>query len=127
MKKLIIIALALSLGACAQLQKLETAYEVVTEATVTPKQIYIAANTFDGVQATATNYLNYCRPRLTEEVCSADNRRIVIKAVRSGRAARNQLETYLDKNNPAPSTIYNVLIAAITTLNSSAATKVNVQ
>lgn len=125
MKKLILaLGIVLSLGACAELQKLRTVYQEVSSATVTPQQIYIAANTFDGVQATATQYLNYCRANLTTAICSADNRRIVIRGVRAGRAARNQLETYLTQGTAAPAAIYNTLVAAITNLQQSAATKV---
>lgn len=119
------LLLALSVTGCAQLQKLQTVYQEVSSATVTPQQVYIAANTFDGIQATATQYLTYCRANLTVALCSADNRRIVIRGVRAGRSARNQLETYLSQSTPAPSAIYNTLVAAITNLQQSAATKVS--
>lgn len=114
MKKLIILALAISLGACAQLK---TVYSVVTDTYVTPTQVIVAANSFDALEGTATQYLVYCKSNLTKPACSADNRRGVIKYVRAGRAARNQLETYIVQNANAPSAIYNALIAAINQLN----------
>jgi len=116
MKKLLILVLALSLGACANLK---TAYQVITEASVSPTQIVVAANAFDALEGTATQYLVYCKANLTTPVCSADNRRSVIKYVRSGRAARNQLETYVAAGNAGPAGLYNTLITAINSLNSS--------
>ena len=59
MKKLLfVIPLALSLGACASLQK---TWDMVTGATVSPTQILVAANAFDAGEASATQYLLYCR------------------------------------------------------------------
>jgi hypothetical protein len=114
---------AISLGGCAsELQKLKTVYSVVTETTVSPSTIIVASNSFDALEATATQYLTYCKTNLSTSACSADNRRTVIKAVRAGRAARNQLETYVTNNTAAPSAIYNTLVAAINALNTSAAT-----
>lgn len=113
---------SLALGGCAsELQKLHTVYSIVTETTVSPSTIIVAANSFDALEATATQYLSYCKANLSTSACSADNRRTVIKAVRAGRAARNQLETYVTNNTAAPSAIYNTLVAAINTLNTSAA------
>ena len=118
MKKLLILVLALSLGACANLK---TAYQVITEASVSPTQIVVAANAFDALEGTATQYLVYCKANLATPVCSADNRRSIIEYVRSGRAARNQLETYISAGNAGPSRLYNTLITAINSLNSSPA------
>jgi len=115
MKRLaLILALALTLSACANLK---TVYQVITEASVSPTQIIVAANAFDALEGTATQYLVYCKSNLATPVCSANNRRSVIKYVRSGRAARNQLETYVTVGNAGPSGLYNTLIAAINQLN----------
>lgn len=115
-RSLILCAVALSLGGCANLQRLETALAT----TVPPKAILVAANTFDALEGTATNYLIYCKANLAQPVCSADNRRIVIRSVRKGRGARDQLEVYITQQTPAPAKLYNVLITAITSLQSSA-------
>jgi len=120
-KILVIIALAVSLGACAQLQKLEQAYTFVSGSTVPPQAVVVAANTFDGLQGTATQYLIYCKANLSQPICVATNRRNVIRYVRAGRAARNQLESYIAQGASAPATIYNTLIAAISSLQASAA------
>ncbi len=115
MKRLaLLLALALTLSACANLK---TAYQVITEASVSPTQIIVAANAFDALEGTATQYLVHCKSNLATPVCSANNRRSVIKYVRSGRAARNQLETYVAVGNAGPSGLYNTLIAAINQLN----------
>ncbi len=115
MKRLaLVLALALTLSACANLK---TAYQVITEASVSPTQIIVAANVFEALEGTATQYLVYCKSNLATPVCSADNRRSVIKYARSGRAARNQLETYVATGNAGPSGLYNTLIAAINQLN----------
>lgn len=120
-KVLLLLLLALPLGACAQLQAARTAYSIATETTIPPQTVIVAANAFNAVQATATQYLIYCKSNLATKVCSADNRRNVIKYVRVGRAARNQLEASVASNGAAPATIYNTLIAAINQLNASAA------
>lgn len=123
----IVLALAFVLSGCAgDLQKLQTVYTIVTESTVSPTAIVVAANSFDAIEATATQYLVYCKANPAQPVCSADNRRVVIRAVRSGRSARNQLETYITQQTPAPAPVYNVLITAINTLQASVASKAGV-
>src|SRR6266403_3197868 len=119
MKRLFVIGLlAFSLAACANLKNV---YTMITDASVSPTQIIVAANAFDALEGTATQYLVYCKGNLSVSICSADNRRSVIKYVRSGRAARNQLETYVSAGTAGPSALYNTLIAAINSLNSSPA------
>src|SRR6266446_4203788 len=68
---------------------------------------FIANTRASIMAATATQYLVYCKANLTTAICSADNRRSVIKYVRSGRAARNQLETYVAAGNAGPAGLYN--------------------
>jgi len=121
MKKLVIaLALAAALSGCAALQKLESVYQDVSGATVSPQTVYVAVNAFDAAKATATQYFNYCRTNLTMPICSANNRRTVLKYVRAGTAARNQLETYLQAGSSAPSAIFNTLKAALDSLQTSA-------
>jgi hypothetical protein len=118
MKKILILVLVLGLGACAQLK---TAYQLVTDTAVSPTQIIVAANSFDALEGTATQYLVYCKSNLAVPACSAANRRAVIKYTRAGRAARNQLETYIVQNANAPSAIYNSLVSAINSLSATPA------
>jgi len=117
-KLLLILALSGSIAGCANLRNV---YTMITEATVSPTQIIVAGNAFDALEGTATQYLVYCKANLSTSICSADNRRNVIKYVRSGRAARNQLEVYVTSGNAGPSAIYNTLIAAINSLNATPA------
>lgn len=117
------LAAALTLAGCAgELQKLQTVWTVVNGATVSPKAILVAANSFDALERTAAKYLDYCRPRLSEPICSAGNRRVVIRAVREGRGARDQLEVYISGQTPGPARLYNILIGALNTLTASPAT-----
>jgi len=121
MKKLIsafIIIFTLA-GCSGELSKLRAVYTIVTEATVSPQAVLVAANAFNAIEGTATQYLIYCKSNLSTSACSADNRRGVIKYVRTGRAARNQLEASIATNASAPSAIYNTLVAAINFLNAA--------
>ncbi len=122
MKKLLALSLALSLGGCAsEMAKLQTIFSVVTQASVSPQAIIVTANAFDALEAGATQYLTWCKTNLTTSACSAGNRRIVIKAGRSGRAARNQLEPYITNGTAGPKAIYDTLSAAVDQLKSSQA------
>ena len=113
-KLLLIIPLALSLGACASLQ---TAWSVVTGTTVSPTQIIVAANAFDAGEASATQYLLFCRATVpAPSYCALSTRQTVIKSVRAGRVARNQLEPYIVSGTAGPAAIYNTLIATVQSL-----------
>lgn len=118
MKRLIpIVLLALSLAGCASLQGI---YTLATTATVPAGTVVIAANSFDALKATAINYGNYCvAQKFPQPVCSADNRRTVIKSVNAGTAARIQLEASINTGQPAISTVYNTLVSAVNALTAS--------
>ena len=117
MKKILILAAfvaAATLGGCANLKN---AFAVLSAASVTPQQIVIAGNSFDALETTATQYLNYCKSvAYKPQPCALGNRKPVVAAVRSGRAARNSLEPYVTSGLAGPAALYNTLIAAITTL-----------
>jgi hypothetical protein len=122
MKKIsVTIALltTIGLGGCASLQ---TAWSVITSASVTPQQIIVAANAFDGFEATATQYLTYCKTNTTVSACTLATRQKVVAAVKAGQAARNQLEPYVVSGSAGPSTIFNTLVAAINVLQTSVPT-----
>jgi hypothetical protein len=109
----IVIALALAVAGCANLQ---TEWKVITSASVSPQQIIVAANAFDAAEATATQYLLYCKANKGTPQCALSNRRAVVTGVRSGRSARNALEPYIVSGGAGPSGIYNTLVSAISTL-----------
>lgn len=119
------LCLATVVAGCSTLNsditKLRQVYTVVTETTVPPSTVIIVANAFDAIKATAVNYGKYCiQGKFVDPICSAENRRKVIQFVRSGTTARSQLELSITTNTPAASTLYNVLIAAVNGLQSSA-------
>lgn len=120
MRKLMLAAaMALAISGCTQLQNV---WDTVTSASVTPTTVIIAANTFDALEATATNYLRL--PKCTGSngpVCrDPAATKQIIPAVRAGRVARNNLEQFF-KDHPGqlgPSGLYQALTAAINTLQS---------
>lgn len=116
MKKLLLLGL-LALGGCSTLQNV---YTIATTATVPASTVVIAANSFDALKATAVNYGNYCvTQKFPQPICSAANRRTVIKAVNAGTAARVQLEASINTGQPAIATVYNALVGAVNTLTAS--------
>ena len=120
MKKLLVLVIAFSLAGCAtELQKIKNAYDVVTSSSVSPTMVYVAANTFDALEATATNYLRLPTCGGTAIICRNQNAvTAIIPAVRSGRVARNNLEQFL-KDHPGqlgPQGLYDALTKSITTL-----------
>lgn len=106
----------LTLGGCAGLTALTTA----STTTITSAQAITAANTFDAIESTATGYITYCNANHGASVCGS--RFTVIQAVRAGRSARNQIETSLANGASITSTVYNTLVSAYNTIQSSPAT-----
>ena len=121
MRKLFLaLSLTLTLAGCQNWTAITQAYQTVTTATVPASTVIIAANAFDALKATAINYGQYCvAQKMVPTICSAANRRVVVKAVRAGTAARVQLEASITNNQPATATVYNALVAAVTALQTS--------
>lgn len=115
----VLLVAALALSGCAALQTLEGLYNDVSGTSIPPDKVYILAESFDAAKIGASKYFTYCRTHLTTSPCSADNRRIVLKAIRAGTPARDQLEVYLKAGTSAPVQIYNTLLAAVGALKSS--------
>ena len=118
MKKLLLVgAIALSLAGCAQLTNV---WDTLNGTTVSPTAVYVAANAFDAVEATATNYLKLQKCTSSSgPVCrNAAATAQIIPAVRAGRVARTNLENFMAQNPGAlgPVGLYNALTAATTTL-----------
>lgn len=119
MKKLLLaMTIALSLGGCAEFKNFwDTSVTAVS--TVSPSAIYIARNSFDAVEVTATNYIVFCKVHPRTTGCSKTAIATIIPAVRSGRIARTNL-TQWQRNNPpgtwGPASLYNALVAATSTL-----------
>lgn len=124
MKKLIIaLVLAVGLGGCAQLRdfeaKIEAAYNVATNAAVTPQQIVIAANAFDVAKATVTQYLIFCKTHTALDACALPIRQKVVSYVRAGTVTRNELESYAAQGKAGPIELYNTLKATINAMQSN--------
>jgi hypothetical protein len=120
MKKIVatwIAIVGLMLGSCANLQ---TAWTVITTASVSPTQIIIAGNSFDAAEASATQYLAACKAgAIPATACALSTRQKVVAAVRAGRSARNGLEPYVVSGTAGPSALYNTMITSINTLNTN--------
>lgn len=123
MKRIFIAtALALSLAGCAGLNAAVGVYNTVTETTVPANVVIPTANAFNILKAGATNYGRYCiQQKMAPAICDASTRRAVVKSVRAGTAARNQLEDSVVNNQPALSSIYNVLVVAVNGLQKTPA------
>lgn len=114
-----------ALGGCAQqfadfkakVAQVSQVFELATTATVPANVVIPAAYAFDAVKATATNYGEYCiQEKMVPAICSIDTRRIVVKSMRSGTAARNALKSSIANNTPALSTAYNAMVEAMDAL-----------
>jgi len=127
MKKLVIIvAVALGLSGCAVMTAIDNGFGIATGSSVSPQAVIIEVNTFDAIEATATNYLRLprCNGAALQVCRSPAAMAQIIPAIRSGRLARNQLELFL-KQNPGklgPTGLYNALAGAVTTLQGIVAT-----
>lgn len=118
MKKLLIAAaMTLALSGCAELQN---AWNAATGATVSPSIVIVAVNSFDALEATATNYLRLPKCNSTNgPICrSSAATAQIIPAVRAGRIARNNLEAFLNSHPGAlaPQGLYDALSSAVNTL-----------
>lgn len=116
MKKLFIgLLLVVSLGGCANFQN---AYGILSGTTVSPTAVYVARNSFDAAEVSATNYIVFCKVHPATYGCSKVAIAKLIPAVRSGRVARNNL-TQFQRDNPGqlgPAGLYNALNAATNTI-----------
>lgn len=121
-KLLLIVPLALSLGACASLQVLQSdvsnAFGVLTGTSIPPTALIVAANSFDAAEATATNYLVYCKSNPAVQPCALSNRQAVVKAVRAGLVLRGQLESYISNGTSAPPALYQEILGIISSVQS---------
>ena len=129
-KRIFAIAmLSLSLGGCAgELAKLQQVYSIATTATVTPEAAQIAVSSFEVLEQGATSYFIYCKKAPADAICSPGTKaapgplRIAIKYIRQGRNARDQVKAAGKTGGLISSTVYNLLTAAITNLNTTPVT-----
>jgi len=118
----VVLCAGLALAGCANLQAVTGIYKTVSETTVPADVVIPAANAFDILKIGAANYGQYCiNNQMAPLICSATTRRVVIKSVRTGTGARNQLKASVRDGTPAASSIYNLLVGAVSNLQSSPA------
>ena len=105
MKKLLIVAaIAISLAGCQGTRFgdfIATAGNAITAAenAVTPQQIYIAANAFDAVKVSATNYLELRRCPINAPFCRDPYvTKKLIPLIRAGTIARNNAVSWAKAN-----------------------------
>lgn len=114
MKKVLVICAALALAGCNTVSNVGNAISVVTAAKVSPQAALVAANSFNALEVTATAYLQL--PKCPASVaCKTDTAvKAIVPAVRSGRAARNEIESLLKANGGSaiPVVNYNTLTSA---------------
>ena len=121
-KILIAIALAASLTGCATFQTDWNAISTVVGSTVSPTAVYVARNSFDALEVTATNYIVFCKRNPATVGCSKTAIATIIPAVRAGRVARANLVQF-QKDHPGqlgPSGLYDALVSATNSLQSIA-------
>lgn len=117
MKKLIPLLFVFALAGCGTVTNL---YNAATGATVSPTAVIVAANSFDALEATATNYIRLKKCSATSgPICrNPDAVAAIVPAIRSGRVARNNLEQFLQDHPGAlgPQGLYDALQESIDTL-----------
>jgi hypothetical protein len=120
MKKLVLaLTLALSLGGCATFQKVENAVATVGGLKINNKTVYVAINTFNAAERSATNYLKLPLCNGTVTLCRANGAAEAIdQPFRAGIQARNDLRSYMraNKGTLADAGLYNTLVSATTSL-----------
>jgi hypothetical protein len=112
------IPLLCALTGCAELTALTSTISP-NAATVSGTTAIVAANAYDAIEATATNYIGYCTPNPKPIGCSVTAIQKYVPAVRSGRLARNAVEQFVSANpagTAVPIALYNGLTSASSTL-----------
>lgn len=100
---LAVILISLTLTGCAGtrigdfVQTVKSA--VIATSNITPQHIYIAANAFDIVEVSATNYLQLVRCPKNAPFCRSPSvTKQLIPLIRSGRIARNDAVSWAQAN-----------------------------
>ena len=125
MKRLFaVIALTLSLAGCSGTQSIADLFTRVTSSQVSPQAVYLAENSFDAVEVTATGYLRICHAKMATPGCSSTAIAQIIPAVRSGRVARANLHSFMKAHPDAlgATGLYDALVTATNTLQGVATT-----
>ncbi len=114
------VGLALCLGGCSYYKTVTDAFSSLSQAKVSPKAIIIAANTFNALEATATNYIEQkrCDGKNGPFCRNPSAMAVIVPAIRSGRGARDELIAFM-KAHPGqlgPQGTFDALTSANTVL-----------
>lgn len=125
MRNVLLAALAaltlLAAGCSKELQTFQKVYTVVTEQTVPASAVTASGGAFVLAETAGTAYLTYCDGAPTDAKCSASAERLVIKSIRAGRSALNQLKQQIRASPTASASLYNVLVTALNSINATPA------
>lgn len=117
-----------ALAGCAEYQLAKNAIEYAADATVPPTVGLVAANAFDGFEATATDALGGCTPnsaypQIPRTICvaQASNLKTMGAAVTAGRVLRNAIEPTGAGAVPVSGAVYNKLETEIAVLQAAIA------
>lgn len=127
----LLIALSIGVSGCqdgfqkfrTNLQAAYNVYEKVSTGTVSAEQINVVANGFNIAKGAATGYLEYCAKDKAAAICDPGTKadpgplRRVIRYIRVGTNARNQLEPYILTGGAGPGDVFNTLVDAVNGLN----------
>lgn len=116
------LAVTLAVAGCAgTIDRVGTAYSVLTEIRVSREAVVLARNAFNAAEVTATNYLSLRRCNGSNGPVCRDPalRKPIVAAVLAGRAARNDLTRFMREhpNELGPSGLYDALTSATSTIN----------
>lgn len=119
-KTVTVLLLCVNLAGCASFGRVQDTFSILTETQISPTAAVVAANAFNAMEATATNYLRLKRCTLaTGPICRDPVVTTkIIPAVRSGRAARDALIRFV-RQHPGQlgaSGLYDALVASTNTL-----------
>lgn len=114
---------SLGLGACSHSTAAGAVFDAVTmsaNSQVPADAVTVMGNTFDILEIGAYTFARYCVDnKQTPAPCSVNNRRLIVKAVKSGRAARNAAEAAVNNGQPVGVGVYNALRDAVGALQNS--------
>jgi hypothetical protein len=114
---LLVSAALFVLPGCAAISSIQS----ISSASVSPQQVIVAANAFDAIEITTTNYLRLPPCPQSTIVCRDQSTAVKLAAaIRKGRVARNQMEAYIANpaGQPVPVSGYNALTLAVSTAQS---------
>ena len=119
LRYLAVLGLAASLAGCNTISQ---TFQLITSASVSSQYAAAEVNTFNAIEQLATGYLQLpaCPPATPAGVVCRTPQvvKVIVPAVRTGRIARNQIQTAIATANggPIPVASYNTLASVITTL-----------